>query len=189
MMDLFTALRLLALRDVLAFKKNSKNSKIKEDAEYSVRHIFRWYSKTFYTPLDHVARLPLQDVMRAFWEEKYEALDEDELEEVRVQALKTDEQISQEAYEADLADVDASEIAEEIRLAQAANDLITSLEKLTLPKHDGMIATPAASRPLRDTELIPASSIVEVKPGISMTFAGADEDLGLDEDAFGLARR
>jgi hypothetical protein len=52
-----------------------------------------------------------------------------------------------------------------------------------------MIATPAASRPLRDTELIPASSIVEVKPGISMTFAGADEDLGLDEDAFGLARR
>lgn len=58
------AIRTVALRDVLDGA----------DPDYVRRFQFRWYSKTFAVPLPDVADLPLQDVLQAFWEERYEEM-------------------------------------------------------------------------------------------------------------------
>lgn len=71
-MEFFHAIKAKALRDVVL--PESKG-------EYTLRHIFRWYSKTFHTPLHLVDDLPLEDVLRAYFEEKYEGFDQDEIEE------------------------------------------------------------------------------------------------------------
>lgn len=60
--------------------------------EYRLRFLMRWYSKTFATPLHLVPSIPLIHVLQAFWEEKYESLDEDELEEERLRLLETEDQ-------------------------------------------------------------------------------------------------
>lgn len=58
-------LRVCALRDVL----------LGGDAEYQLRVKLRWYARTFHTPLHMVyQKIPIHDVLRAYWEEHYEAL-------------------------------------------------------------------------------------------------------------------
>lgn len=63
---------------------NSQKKKFHElDGEYQLRRIFRWYSKAFSTPLHVVEELPLHDVIQSYWEEHYEGLNENELEQER----------------------------------------------------------------------------------------------------------
>lgn len=57
-----------------------------------LRQLYRWYSKTFFTPLHEVADLPLPFILQAFWEERYSHMDKDELEEERQRLLETDEE-------------------------------------------------------------------------------------------------
>lgn len=66
-MDLFAALRLKALLAVT-----------KPDEEADLRYIFRWYSKTFHTPLHQVAELDPADVLTAFYETTFEEMTEEE---------------------------------------------------------------------------------------------------------------
>lgn len=189
-MDLFTAIQVQAIRDVLAFRRDTK---VREDSQYPLRRIFRWYSKTFHTPLHEVGDLPMEDVMRAYWEEHFEEMDEERLETARVDAMKSDEEREAELAAQDLAEAESLEIAEEIRQLQAlADSAVTALDKLKLDKPGAtplasVIATPA---PDRDATLVHPSALVEKLPeGISMTFAAEDEDLGLDEDSFSLLSR
>ncbi len=65
------------------------------DAEAHYRRIFRWYSKTFATPLHEVAALPLYDVLLAYYEDRYELLDEKEREAVRVVLAETQSERSE----------------------------------------------------------------------------------------------
>jgi hypothetical protein len=65
--DRVGALQLIALRNVL-----------KPNEEYNLRYIFRWYSKTFSTPLHMVEDLDLDDILLAFFEERYERMTSDE---------------------------------------------------------------------------------------------------------------
>lgn len=65
MADSLRDLRLLALRAVL---------KPTKDPEYNLRRIFRWYSRTFNTPLHVVADLPLDDILQNYYEVTYEDL-------------------------------------------------------------------------------------------------------------------
>jgi hypothetical protein len=57
-------IRTIALRDVLE----------EDDPEYQRRYVQRWYAKRFATPLHFVADLPEDDVVRAYWEERYEEM-------------------------------------------------------------------------------------------------------------------
>lgn len=82
-MELLKALQLRALRHVVLDTK---------DREYYLRHIFRWYSKTFHTPLHIVSTLPLVDVLTAYFEERFEDMDEDERHEELVRLTETDEE-------------------------------------------------------------------------------------------------
>lgn len=49
---------------------------IRQDSDYLLRKIYRWYSKTFFTPLHEVEDLPLEDVLTAYFEEAYEMMPE-----------------------------------------------------------------------------------------------------------------
>lgn len=51
-----------------------------DDASWLSR-VFRFYSKNFSTPLHLVPQLPLEDVLRAYFEELFESLDEEDREE------------------------------------------------------------------------------------------------------------
>lgn len=44
------------------------------------RFLCRWYSKTFHTPLPQVFDMPRDELIIAFWEEKFDAMSEDEKE-------------------------------------------------------------------------------------------------------------
>lgn len=86
-MDFFKAIKVKAFRDVLF----SNSDKHPPNPDYNLRFIFRWYSKTFHTPLHEVDALPLEGVIRAFFEEKYEGMDEDDREE-EIRALTESEE-------------------------------------------------------------------------------------------------
>jgi primosomal protein N' len=68
-MDDLQALKILALRAVLDPKS---------DPDYSLRHVFRWFSKTFHTPLAQVEEMPLEDILRHYYEDDYEEKTSDE---------------------------------------------------------------------------------------------------------------
>jgi hypothetical protein len=57
------AARLLALKSVL-----------NPDEDYYLRRVFRWYSRTFHTPLHVVPDLPLEDILEAYYEHVYEEI-------------------------------------------------------------------------------------------------------------------
>jgi len=52
---------------------------VKEVGDYNLRHIMRWYSRTFHTPLHMVEDIPLEDVLRHYYEVQFEDLEEPEL--------------------------------------------------------------------------------------------------------------
>ena len=85
-MDLLSAIRRCALWDVLS----------SEDDSFRLRRIYRWYSKTFNTPLHEAEKLPIAYVLQHFYEDHYESLlsaDKlEELEEERIVLTETEEE-------------------------------------------------------------------------------------------------
>lgn len=69
-MDLYEAIQQQAMLAV-----------VDPDDDAWVRRIFRFYSKNFATPLHLVPQLPFEDVMRAYFEEVFSSLDEEDREE------------------------------------------------------------------------------------------------------------
>lgn len=63
-MDLFTSLKLVALRNVHCDVP---------DYAYQSRKILRWYSQTFFTPLHEAYKLPFVDVLTHYYEAQAEA--------------------------------------------------------------------------------------------------------------------
>lgn len=59
--------------------------------DFYMRRLSRWYSRTFATPLHEVEALPMFIVMRAWAEENYEGMEEEELETERLKLIETDE--------------------------------------------------------------------------------------------------
>lgn len=70
---------------IRAIKLNAMKAVSDPDTDYYLRFIYRWYSKTFFTPLHEVEDLPLEDILTAYYEESYEKLEEKEL---RTERLK-----------------------------------------------------------------------------------------------------
>lgn len=78
-MDFFKAIQIQALRDV-----------IKKPGDYNIRYVHRWYSKTFHTPLYLVEDLPVDEILRAYFEELYEEMDEGRIEDEKRKLTETD---------------------------------------------------------------------------------------------------
>ncbi len=106
-----TALGLVALQGIAA-----------PDMAAQTRHVLRWYSKTFSTPLHVVQNLiPLEDVWMAYFEEKYEAMEPEELELAVQNALKPPEAVAQEIDQAQADKVADDAFAKMTEQAAATN--------------------------------------------------------------------
>lgn len=62
------SLRIIAMRNVMS--QDPPN-------DYTLRHIYRWYSKEFHTPLHVVDNLPRHFILTHYYEAHYEALRDD----------------------------------------------------------------------------------------------------------------
>jgi hypothetical protein len=107
--NIFRAHQVLAMRAVL-----------KPDGDFLIRRMFRWYSKNFSTPLHEVESLPLADVLTAYYEDTYDAMDVEHREILRARLAENAEeraarlekaQDDQDASEDFLAQVEEEEIA------------------------------------------------------------------------------
>ena len=80
-MDFYHALQCVAMQAVL-----------NPDRDAWLRHVVRWYSKTFHTPIADVEQLPMDEVLLAYYESSFEEMEDDEREEHVHKLLETDEQ-------------------------------------------------------------------------------------------------
>lgn len=95
-MDLFESIQQQAMLAVVS-----------PDDDAWLRHALRYYSKTFATPLHLVEQLPIEDVLRAFFEDVFEQMDEEAREERIEWLLMSDaERRDHKDGEAELADRD-----------------------------------------------------------------------------------
>jgi hypothetical protein len=149
-MNKYEALRLVALQGAY-----------KPDAESNVRYVMRWYSKTFHTPLHEVYDLPLEDVWLAFYEERYQALEKEDLEDEVSKALESPEARNEREMEDEAEKASALEFA---KMSEAMNKVAKTVDKVkeTL----GAMKTPEATLP-------PAAPVVE--EGIDMQFVDPEE--------------
>jgi len=79
--DFIEGIRIRSLLDVL-----------EGDFDYQYRRICRWYSTTFHTPLSEVDSLPVDWVLRAFFESNFERLNRKELRKLAIELTETPEE-------------------------------------------------------------------------------------------------
>lgn len=95
---------------------------VTEPGEYTTRHIFRWYSREFGTPLHVVESLPLEDVLQHYFECQYEELAEEQRAETIRRLLIDPDKLSRIKRQEDAEDADAWEFGKEAA-AQAPADV------------------------------------------------------------------
>ncbi|GAC1696258.1 MAG: hypothetical protein NVS9B9_18800 [Ktedonobacteraceae bacterium] len=90
---------------------------IKSDTDYNLRYVFRWYSKTFHTPLHTVERLPLDFILEHYFEDSVEQMSP-EARHKKVRELL----LTQEERERRSSNEDAEEADAELFRAQALEE-------------------------------------------------------------------
>jgi len=148
-MNKYEALRLVALQGAY-----------KPDAESNVRYVMRWYSKTFHTPLHEVYDLPLDDVWLAFYEERYQDLQREDLEDEVTKALESPEARNEREMEDEVekaSELEFTKMSEAVRkTAKVLDKVKETFESLKVPE-----AT------------LPTAPVLE--EGIDMEFIDPDE--------------
>lgn len=195
-MDLVEAIRLISLRLVV----NSQSRKSEDvDPDYELRKIFRWYSKTFCTPLDRVEELPIVDILSAYFEETYEELAAEDpsappgsgmkrLMAEKNLLLEAPEDLKRRQKEADEEDLDLHLMGQDEvdrQIEQSKTNAIRKLEDAT------NMLQGLSNRPIqrdKEAQLVttPISRMTEVPQDIHLTFSDEDIDLDSDPMTFGL---
>jgi succinate dehydrogenase flavin-adding protein (antitoxin of CptAB toxin-antitoxin module) len=166
-MEYFRALRLAAMQAV-----------VEPDLDAQLRHIFRWYSKTFATPLDEVYDLPQEDILEAFYEEEYEGLNEDERQKEISELLETPEERLERLIAKDVERYEAYHFAkfslEEEKKADAAREArrLADLKAVKEGKKSLLQFTKGKEAP--ETEL-PRGAPKQEEADIKMKFVSADD--------------
>ena len=97
-------------QDLLVLRLEAMRSVLRDDWEFFVRCVCRWYSEHYHTPLHEVGTpkgcVDLEDVFRVFYEAKYKEMDDPSREQEITHLLKTPEQAREEALAADIAEAD-----------------------------------------------------------------------------------
>lgn len=101
-MNVWEAIRLQSLKTVM-----------RPDEDYHLRSVMRWYSREFHTPLDQVYGIPVEEVLRDYFECKYEEMEEYQLEELREYLTCSDEERARMEEEAMDEEADAAKFYEE----------------------------------------------------------------------------
>lgn len=149
-MNKYEALRLVALQGAY-----------KPDAESNVRYVMRWYSKTFHTPLHQVYDLPLEDVWLAFYEERYQAMEEEALNDEVAKALESPEARHEREMEDEAEKASALEFA---KMSESTNKTAKTVDKVA--ETLSHVKTPEATLP-------PAVPVME--ENIQMEFIDPEE--------------
>ena len=100
--SLSKSLRIIALKSVLD-----------PDVDYFHRHVFRWYSKQFHTPLHIVDSLPLEDVLMAYYESRYEDLAGDEDRTRLIEELQELTETDAERWKREMGTVEADKVSDD----------------------------------------------------------------------------
>lgn len=117
-----------------AVKINALNSVLNPDPEYQLRSMFRWYSKTFFTPLHIVPDLPLVEVLTAYFESSYENMKEDELAEEKLKNSMTPEEWAEKLKQEEMDDLAFLETMktkqrlEDLKVKEAKKELVSAQE-------------------------------------------------------------
>lgn len=105
----------------------------RKDSAYMLRQIFRWYSKTFFTPLHEVEALPMEDVLIAYYESTFEDMTPEQIRDAAELLLETPEQTllrrrekdaeEAENFEAELQAVEQEKKRKKKRAAKKMSDV------------------------------------------------------------------
>jgi hypothetical protein len=159
-MDFFEAIRIQALRDVISGS----------DQDYLLRKIHRWYSKTFSTPLHEALDLPLEDVVRAWFEERFEGLESEQLEELRQEILETP---SEREARLRVADAEAAEADEFAKLVEEEEAEKAKTKKAVVPQQKIIAPSSEASKVIVEKERQEEPLVIH--PDIHFQFIEEDE--------------
>ncbi len=117
-----------------AVKINALSAVVKPDTDYQLRSIFRWYSKTFHTPLHTVQDIPLVEVLTAYFESSYEGMKEEELAEERLRTSMTPEEWAEKLKQEEMDDLSFLEAlqskkkVEDVKLKESKKELVPDLD-------------------------------------------------------------
>lgn len=172
--NLFSALRTVALRDVL-----------KETPDYQIRSIFRWYSKTFHVPLPEVSMLPMDDVLQAFYEVQYEEMEIDERESERQLLIESDDERTKRLMGEALDEFERVSFEQEAdRIAESQQkDLKDMKQEQPMASRPPVLNAPMLSDSKNDPFAPPPLKGPKVEPGITMKFVTDAELKRLIEEA------
>jgi hypothetical protein len=182
--DHITALRILALHEVVKANKGNPS------ADYVMRKIFMWYSEKFHTPLHQVDDLPVDDVMRAYYEYSYANASDEGMEKELWRLTRTEQELDEEKRKKDEDELYFYEetkatLAEEEAAAVAAEKArLDKLKKIPVQRR-----VPGALKPQPGTKagsMPDLPDFEEAPEGIKMVFISeAELDKLAEEDGLG----
>ena len=151
------------------------------DQAATLRSIFRWYSKTFHTPLPQVEEIPIEEVLLTYYESMYEDLNEEERAQEMKTLLKTPEDLQAERRRKDAERADAYDFMrftaeEEKRKAEAEKRRLADLKPEEKRKFAKVPETALPKTPIKDLK--------ETPPDIQMKFVNED-DFEAELEGFG----
>lgn len=170
-MDYFSALRLQALAAIQ-----------KPDEAANRRYIYRWYSKTFHTPLHIVEELDPEDVYTAFYESTYEDMTDVERETEIRELLETPEEKAAKRRQKDLERAEMFEFAQYTAEEERRKEEKKRLTDLDVKQKQKFVVreTPETSLP-KPKPATPMKDLKELPPNIEMKFVSdADFEALLD---------
>lgn len=162
---------------------------LRHDGEYRLRSIYRWYSRTFHTPLHQVPDLDTLDVLQAFYEDRYGDMKEDELHAEILELIKTPEEELKELRE-DAKTRSEDELAAQIIEANiiAAETAEKLKEKQTIAPvgpHKPVMGLPEANLEGMTLSGKPVREDLVVPPDVHVTFID-ENTLDLEAEGHGL---
>lgn len=185
-MNYWDSFRYIALKNVL-----------NPDTDFYLRRLMRWYSKTFHTPLHIVEEeIPIEHVLLAYFEEKYESLEPDDIEDLKLELLETPEEKAEKLALAD--EEDATEFAFAEMTKNQVLDTEKKPKKIDPMQHLNNIANSfnkfsktmdKVGKELSNMAKDSKEDFPDLPPDVDMSFPDDDEfekllnkGMGIDED-------
>jgi hypothetical protein len=153
---------------VEALKARCLLAVMEPDSEALLRRIFRWYSKTFATPLHLVRNLPVEDILVAYFEHSFEEMEPPQLQEHLAELTDTEEDRELKKRQQDADEEFYRQALEEAKKDQAKED-----------------AKPQIQAPPAMTESRLPEPKVEPLPDINMKFDEQALDNFIESDPIG----
>ena len=171
--DYFEAIQLISLSNLYNLRADKATSR-----EYDFNRIFRSYSVKFHTPLYQVLQLPIHHVLTAYFDDLFESMDPDQIDEVREDLLKSAEEREADREAADSDEVELDEVLNNV--AKEAQAMATKVEAMVK----------SGTKPLINNKgEVPLENplVQQKKPDIKMTFLSeAQMQEQLNKDSLGL---